>query len=44
LNENERMCMLLVCIMGANSVEYEVRAEAEERVDGLYIAIEVDCV
>jgi len=38
------MCTLLVFIMGTNSVVYEVRAEAEERVDDLTTAIETDCV
>ena len=34
----------MVFIMGTNSVVYEVRAEAEERVDDLTTAIETDCV
>jgi hypothetical protein len=36
--------MLLVFIMEANSVVYEVRAEDKERVDDLNTAIETDCV
>jgi len=36
--------MLLVFIMETNSVVYEMRAEAEERVDDLNTATEADCV